>query len=160
MPTVTFSKHYDASPTVVRRAYEWYFPEEMQQIEHNPEFYENTFCAGNISQQLEMFPQQAAIEDYFFFKLLVDQWRSECGATSSTSEIVLSSAYQSIIGMGPKAIPFILSELASEGDDPDHWFWALQVLTRSNPVTEADEGNLPRMAKAWLDWAESEGYAR
>lgn len=61
--------------------------------------------------------------------------------------------------MGPRAIPLILAQLVSEGDDPDHWFWALQVLTGANPVSEEDEGNLRRMSAVWLEWAASQGYA-
>ncbi|HEY8716757.1 MAG TPA: hypothetical protein VIM00_15340, partial [Candidatus Acidoferrum sp.] len=59
----------------------------------------------------------------------------------------------------PKAIPFIISRLAAEGNNPDHWSWALQALTGVNPVSEDDSGNLVRMARSWLDWAASEGYA-
>ena len=45
----------------------------------------------------------------------------------------------------------ILEEL--EGDDPDHWFPALEAITGANPVPESDFGNLAKMADAWLGWA-------
>ncbi|MGC0776877.1 MAG: hypothetical protein WCD68_06700, partial [Candidatus Acidiferrum sp.] len=149
MPSLTLSMKYNADPVVVQSTYDWIFSEPIQQIKRRPEFYDyNTFFVSAGDLQLEMFPQQTVIEDYFVFKLLVDQWRKERGATSSITEMVLCPAYQSIIGMGPKAIRFILTELSSEGDDPDHWFWALQALTRANPVSEEDEGNLGRMSRA------------
>ena len=47
----------------------------------------------------------------------------------------------------------ILHQLEDEGDDPDMWFWALQVLTGVNPVPEAARGNMGAMAKVWFDWA-------
>ncbi len=60
--------------------------------------------------------------------------------------------------MGPKVIELILAQLESEGDNPDHWFWALQVLSGTNPVSEEEEGNLRKMAKTWLRWAAANGY--
>ena len=54
--------------------------------------------------------------------------------------------------MGPRAIPLILKQLESEGDQPDMWFWALRTLTNADPVSEADRGNIVRMANAWLEW--------
>ena len=158
MPSLVLSKQYDAEPVVIQRAYNWFFAEQMQQIDHNPEVYD-IFIASAVELQLEIFPPQQVVDDYFVFKQLVERWRLVRGATSSTTEMVLCPAYQSIIGMGPKAIRFILAELVSEGDDPDHWFWALQVLTGANPVSEDDEGNLRRMSRTWLEWAASEGYA-
>jgi len=92
------------------------------------------------------------------FKNLVAQWRNERGSTSSTSKMVACPAYAKIMGMGPKAIPLILAQLRSEGDNPDHWFWALQSMTLANPVADEDEGNLRRMAAAWLEWGAKEGH--
>jgi len=157
MPSLTLSRQYDAEPAV-QRAASWFFAEPIQQIDPNQEFYSDIFLASAVEQQLEIFPRQS-VGDYFTFKCLMDRWRVERGTTSSTTEMVLSPAYQGIIGMGPKVIPLIIDELVSEGDDPDHWFWALQALTGANPVSENDEGNLRRMARAWLEWAAAEGYA-
>lgn len=158
MPSLTLPKQYDAKHTISQRAYEWFFPEPVQQTE--PSIWEySEFVGAEIEQQLELFSQVVAVDDYSVFECLVQRWHSERGATSSTTEMVLCPAYQSIIGMGQKAVPFILAELASRADDPDHWFWALQMLTGVNPVLEEDEGNLRQMAKAWLDWAATEGYA-
>ena len=67
-------------------------------------------------------------------------------------------SYQRVIGMGEKAIPLILRQLENEGDDPDHWFWALQAITREDPVPEDARGDMKEMARAWLDWAYMAGY--
>jgi hypothetical protein len=88
------------------------------------------------------------------FNQLAEKWRTERGITSSTTAMILCRSYQAIIGMGPLAVDLILQRLRAEGNNPDHWFWALQILTGENPVSEEDEGNLRKMADAWLRWAE------
>ena len=161
MPRLVFSQEQFTEYAVIKGAYEWFFVEPNSRV--NPplsENYEDIFIASIVERQIELFPQtQAVTDDYFLFKYLADKWQTERGATSSLTAMVLCPAYQSIIGMGPKAIPFIISRLAAEGNNPDHWSWALQALTGVNPVSEDDSGNLVRMARSWLDWAASEGYA-
>ena len=116
---------------------------------------------ASIEEYQKQFEMQfeSIVDEGAIFKTLVEKWRVQRGSTSSLTEIVLCPAYQSLIGMGAPAIRLIFSELRAEGNDPDHWFWALQALTGANPVSEKDEGNLPEMARAWLDWAASKGYA-
>jgi hypothetical protein len=46
-----------------------------------------------------------------------------------------------------------LRELETEGDDPDHWFWALEMITGEDPVPVNAYGNTILMANAWLEWA-------
>jgi hypothetical protein len=86
------------------------------------------------------------------FNALVSQWHDERGVTSSAMQMAMCPAYQRIIAMGPPAIPLILRQLASEGDEPDMWFWALRVLTNVDPVPPQHRGNINAMARAWLDW--------
>ena len=88
------------------------------------------------------------------FLELSETWREERGFSSSISEMVLSPAYQQVIGLGPKVVPSILLELTRQ---PDHWFWALRMLTRVDPVPAESRGNVPAMAKYWIEWGESEG---
>lgn len=159
MPTVILSKQFNFEPTVAQLAYDWFFPEEIQPPNPARGIEYNTFFTLASEPQLEMFPQSTILDDYLVFKALIDEWHVQRGTTSSLTEMVLCPAYQSIIGMGQKVIPLILTQLEAEGDDPDHWFWALQVLTRANPVRDEDQGNLARMSQAWLRWAASEGYA-
>src|ERR1700686_2102548 len=80
------------------------------------------------------------------FDFLVDQWDAESGVLSSTTEIVMSPAYQSIMAMGPAVVPYILNQLAREGDQPRNWFWALRHITRTNPIRPEDRGNRKAMA--------------
>jgi hypothetical protein len=98
------------------------------------------------------------------FKQLAREWRNERGSMSSINGMSMLPSYQSIVGMGPEALPLILAELRGEGDDPDQWFWALISISKAadlNPpqITPEDQGNFRRMAQAWLKWGEAQGYA-
>lgn len=90
--------------------------------------------------------------DWAWFQRLVREWHVECGTTSSPTEMAMCPAYQRILAMGAPAIPLILRQLDLEGDDPDHWFWALNYLTGEDPVAAEDQGNMRKMSTAWLRW--------
>ena len=100
----------------------------------------------------------AELDTWIKFQGLVDAWRQQRGANSSITDAVLCPAYQSVLGMGPDVVPFLLKQLRSEGDNPDHWFWALKAITETDPVPNEDRGNLPLMARAWLEWESRQGY--
>jgi hypothetical protein len=92
-------------------------------------------------------------EDWVTFQRLVAQWHVERGTVSSPVYMAMCASYQRIMGMGPKrAIPLILKQLELEGDDPDHWFWALHHLTNADPVHPVDRGNMKKMRDAWIRW--------
>ncbi len=99
-------------------------------------------------------------ENWVKFQGLVEQWRNERGARSSITEAAGMPAYQKIIGMGALAVPLLLTQLKSEGGEPDQWFWALRAITDANPVKPEDQGNFRKMAKAWLQWGEENVHAR
>jgi hypothetical protein len=101
----------------------------------------------------------AAITDPGLFQLLVNKWHAERGATSSITAMAMCRAYLEIIGMGPPAISLILRQMYNEGDEPDMWFVALQVLTREDPVTDEIRGDFKAMSDCWLQWAADAGYA-
>lgn len=88
------------------------------------------------------------------FTRWVKQWRVERGITSSLSGMIVCPSYLRIISMGEKALPLILAQIRSEGEDPDHWFVALESITGENPVPEDAYGDTVKMARAWLFWAE------
>lgn len=94
------------------------------------------------------------------FQSLLSQWHVERGATSSIVEMCTVPAYLQIMALGPEVIPLIINQLRSEENDPDHWFFALHYLTKGfDPVPEQDKGDMAKMATAWLEWADREGYA-
>lgn len=112
----------------------------------------SSYFYGDFSM-FEVCSTELVIPEWFEFQHLVDQWRKERGATSSSTEMALCPSYQSIIGMGETALPLILRQVESEGAKPDHWFWALRAITRTNPVPAHARGNMREMARIWLDWA-------
>lgn len=96
--------------------------------------------------------------DWLRFSEFVRQWKADTAFLSSATETALHPAYQSIIGMGDIAVRFLLKQLASEGDQPDHWFWALRAITGANPVDPRDAGDNVAMARAWHEWGLKNGY--
>lgn len=89
------------------------------------------------------------------FSDLTKAWKTETRLTSSITEMCMHPAYQSIIGMGPNALPLIFRELERE---PDHWFWALKAITGADPVVPENIGRLDAMTRDWLRWARVNGY--
>ncbi len=98
--------------------------------------------------------RQAISVEHEFAELVVI-WRRDTQWTSSVEEMAMHPAYQRIIGMGSKALPFLLREL---GETPDHWFWALKAITGCDPVPAKDRGRVERMTEAWLRWGRGRGY--
>ena len=99
-----------------------------------------------------------ALERSIQFQKLRAEWHQQRGSMAWVVDLAMCPGYQKIIGMGPPAVPLILSQLKFEGDEPDHWFWALRVITGANPVAQQDQGNVLKMAEAWLRWGAQEGH--
>jgi len=89
------------------------------------------------------------------FYILAEQWRRETGMLSSVSRKVKHPAYQKIIAMGEKALPFILRELR---DHPANWFGALKAIAAESPVILDEKHDLQKLREAWLRWGEERGY--
>ena len=100
---------------------------------------------------------QLALERSFEerFLELAQRWRNEVRTVSSTTDRVLHSAYQDIIGMGKAVLPLIFRELESGGG---HWFWALRHITHENPASPQDAGNIQKLTEAWLQWGREHHY--
>ena len=94
-----------------------------------------------------------SVRDNFY--ILAKQWEKECPRGSDISEMVMSPAYQRIIGMGPHVIPLLLEQLERK---PSHWFWALYALTGVDPIPPESQGKLKEMAEAWIAWGKRQGY--
>jgi len=91
-----------------------------------------------------------------FYELL-EKWKAETDGLSSVRQISMNEHYQCIVGLGPKAIPIILQELAKH---PDYLFWALKCIARpaSDPIQENERGDIGAMAAAWIQWGKDNGY--
>lgn len=89
------------------------------------------------------------------FIQLAGQWKDETWFLSSIKKRVAHLAYLKIIGLGHRAIPWILAELERE---PDYWYAALEAIARPNPVPNAE--TMPQLREAWLAWGRMNGYIR
>ena len=89
------------------------------------------------------------------FHRLAKQWSEETRHTSSWARMISHPAYLSIIGMGERAIPFLLRELQRR---PDHWHWALGAINGQAPI-QPDEDFDAAIARC-LQWGQTQGYIR
>jgi hypothetical protein len=91
------------------------------------------------------------------FNELVNEWRAQrTRASSFSSENASLPAYQFIIGMGEKVLPYILRELSKKDED---WYWALKAISREDPVPAEHRGKRSLMRQFWLEWGKAKKYA-
>lgn len=109
-----------------------------------------TLPALSVSEQ-----QQRHVELFEEFVRLAAQWQVETAGASVTRRIVSHPAYLRIIGMGDRAVPWILDQLEN---GEAHWFEALHAITGANPVSDEDRGVYAKMAQAWLTWGRDNGW--
>jgi hypothetical protein len=82
------------------------------------------------------------------FERLANEWEDDTWAYSFIERKAMHRAYQRIIGMGHAVVILILERLQECG--PDHWFWALEMITGENPA--AGTAGMEEATEAWLSW--------
>ena len=92
-----------------------------------------------------------------FFNTLVDWWRRDTAGLSSPSEKAAHPAYQLIIQMGERVVPFILMDLEEHVGD---WYIALRRITNARPVPVGASRNTADVVAAWLQWGRDNHYIR
>lgn len=96
------------------------------------------------------------VNTFINFQKLALIWREATRTYSSVTQICMHPAYQSIISKGKDVIPLILEEMKER---PNHWFWALSIITGDNPpIRNNQRGKIKEMTAAWLKWGEEHGY--
>jgi hypothetical protein len=88
-------------------------------------------------------------------QVLLRSWQQETSHQSAYEKIVSNAHYQSIIAMGPIAVPLLLRELRKR---LLFLFPALHALTDANPVPPEHEGDIQAMTDDWISWGVEEGY--
>lgn len=88
------------------------------------------------------------------FRRLADEWREATEGYSSMALMAAHDNYLAIIRIGWPAVPLILRDIRDGGG---HWYKALRIITRENPVTPEMAGDVRRMDEAWLAWGRSLG---
>ena len=114
-----------------------------------------TFSNENI-RSVSVFPAdlQAGSVDAKFDRLK-RQWLRETALSSRLRDIHMAKPYLQIIGLGPAAIPLLVTELRLR---PNWWFWALEAITGENPTRDESRGDLFALTEEWLKWATEKGY--
>jgi len=87
------------------------------------------------------------------FNQLAEKWREDTACVSSISQLTEHPCYREIVSMGEAAVPLLIAELRR---GPEHWFTALYLITGVDPVPSDKKGHLQSMAKAWIDWYDSQ----
>src|SRR5688500_1203231 len=83
------------------------------------------------------------------FRRLAAEWKEQARYLSDSRRMAMLRPYQAIIGMGLPVVPLILEDLKR---GPEHWFYALEVITDENPVPADAGGDMRRITDAWLAW--------
>ena len=89
------------------------------------------------------------------FEILHKQWTEATCMQSSTARMARHPAYQEIISMGDDAVKIILNRF--KDGKIDHYFFALNKITKALPVQEEHLGIINEMAKDWIKWGEDNG---
>jgi hypothetical protein len=112
--------------------------------------YASAIHLGNSSSILILEPVDGIDWYRVLFDGLAKHWKDRTRFSSVISKSVRHSAYRTIIGLGPRMVPFMIDDLKSE--NPPHWFSALVELTGSDPVSSTNAGNIRQMADDWICW--------
>jgi len=96
--------------------------------------------------------RRSDIEVANVFSELTEEWRESTAVESNLERIVLNSAYQRIIGLGPQVVPHILKDL---DETQDHWFWALMAIVGEDKA--AGQTSVGAAVEALLSWGRSAG---
>jgi hypothetical protein len=89
------------------------------------------------------------------FDRLAEEWEDATWMYSFVERKIIHRAYQRIIGMGSPSVALILDRLKTHG--PDHWFWALEMITGASPAAHAQ--TMEEAMAAWLAWGRERGLA-
>jgi hypothetical protein len=87
------------------------------------------------------------------FRELVSEWKKETWFISSIKKRISHPSFLKIVGLGSPAVPLIIEELRRQ---PDYWSFALEAITREDPVPRAE--SLKELRDGWLVWAAANGY--
>lgn len=87
-------------------------------------------------------------------KRLIQDMSKKYGHLSNLEPLLFSEEYMAVIGLGPRVVPLLLSDMKS-GNTP--WFWALKAITRENVGASVGAGNFRNLRDAWLAWGVEKG---
>lgn len=103
---------------------------------------------SGFSVNIKTYVSLVKLED---FEKLKNEWISETGYFSDPDIIRKNEKYKQIIKLGYKVLPHILNDLKLNHND---WFFALNEITKANPIKKEHAGDVIAMTKDWLEWSE------
>lgn len=86
------------------------------------------------------------------FERLRDKWIEETMYFSDPESVYNNENHKTIIRLGYKMLPYILDDLREHHND---WFFALNKITKANPIKIGHAGDVVAMAMDWLEWSEN-----
>ncbi len=89
------------------------------------------------------------LETRIEFRQLRDEWLHAVAHLSMTRRRIEHPAYQKVIEMGERVIPFLIMDMER---NQTHWFHALGAITGSQPVPQEMLGRVGEMVEAWVSW--------
>ena len=106
-----------------------------------------------MAETIQTIAEPASHEFVDEFNYHADAWENALFLTMA--DMFADEDYQHIIEMGPQVVPLILRRLQAR---PHWWSPALIRLTGVDPTAGQARGRLAVETKAWLKWAEQQGY--
>ena len=86
------------------------------------------------------------VKDELKFNALVAEWENETIFLSSLNAIVGNANFKAIVGMGERAVPYILNYIAQK---PSTLVWALNEIYRGK-ISNNPKLTIPEACKLWL----------
>ena len=96
---------------------------------------------------------QKSLEEHF--ESLKHLWLEETKLSSNVFYTINHPAHLQIIKLGKAVVPLLLQDLKK---NHNHWFYALNLITKCNPVEKDHIGRLDAMVGDWIQWGKSENY--
>jgi len=90
------------------------------------------------------------------FENLVKVWKKATVHYSFVRQKIVHPAYLRIVGMGEKAIPFILQELKERPSAS--WFPALEAISGNDAAQAAK--TVDEAVQSWLNWGKQQSYLK
>lgn len=107
----------------------------------------------SLTRTRERSPLRTDLEVRVLFDEYRERWQEETAITSNVTRKIAHEDYQRIIGLGPQALPYILTALEADQDD---WFWALFAIVGRDVAAGAE--TVGDATERWVQWGRDRGY--
>jgi hypothetical protein len=88
------------------------------------------------------------------FYAVLDRWQKETAFDSDPNEITKHQSFRAMVNNAALVLPLIIDELRTK---PSLLVLVLDEALKIRPYPTAAAGNVPEMARSWIEWAERNG---